>query len=290
MNLAPKRYEVFAREYVIDLNATRAAIAAGYSESTASAKGSQLLNVGKVRKLIDGLQTKRASKLEIKAERVLEELSRLAMSNMADYMAIEDGKPTGLDLSKLTRDQAACIQEITEDTTGGNGDGERRLILRTKFKLADKTKALDMLMRHLGAYNDKLAVTGLEKLADVLGEREAQLRHERSFDSRSRSVFAAESSELPTRSAGLCEVLFPLGQGYALGFNWPERMASSGVAADWHSLTEFCYEILSSPHRCCLGARDWKELLDFIHNAVGDVYLCRLQDNYHREYGDAACN
>jgi phage terminase small subunit len=174
MNLAPRRYETFAREYVIDLNATRAAIAAGYSESTASAKGSSLLRVGKVCRLIDTLQSKRASKLEIKAERVLEELHRLAMSNMSDYMEIdENGKPKGLNLSKLTRDQAACIQEITEDTTGGSGDGERRLILRTKFKLADKAKALDMLMRHLGQYNDKLQVTGLEKLAEVLSEREA---------------------------------------------------------------------------------------------------------------------
>jgi phage terminase small subunit len=175
MNLASKRYEIFARNYVVDLNATRAAIAAGYSESTAASKGSQLLRISKVRKLIDQLNTKRASKLEITAEKIDEECARLAFSNMLDYMEIVEGKPTGLDLSKLTRDQAASIQEITEDTTGGNGDGERRLILRTKFKLADKAKALDMLYRRHGLYAaDKLSVTGLEGLADKLNQIRAR--------------------------------------------------------------------------------------------------------------------
>lgn len=170
------RWKLFAHEYVIDLNGSRAAIAAGYSERRAKVTGSELVTKRNVAALIDKLLSARASKLEIKAERVLEEIARQAFSNMLDYMEIIDGKPTGLDLSKLTRDQAACIQEITEDTTGGSGDGERRLVLRTKFKLADKTKALDMLMRHLGMFQDKINVTGLEGLADRLAEiRKAKL-------------------------------------------------------------------------------------------------------------------
>src|SRR6185437_12987689 len=152
-----KRCERFAQEYVVDLNATRSAIAAGYSEKGATVRGSELLARRNVRKRVDELLSKRASKLELTAQRVLEEISRLAFSNMADYMEIgEDGKPIGLDLSKITRDQAAAIQEISEDTTGGSGDGERRLILRTKFKLTDKTKNLELLGRHLGMLNDKI--------------------------------------------------------------------------------------------------------------------------------------
>ena len=96
---------------------------------------------------------------------------------MLDYIG-----PTGnLDLSTLTRDQAAAIQEIREDTTGGAGDGERKLVLRTTFKLSDKTKNLELLCRHLGMLNDKMQVTGLEGLA----ERIAQVRSRRSGDSRS---------------------------------------------------------------------------------------------------------
>lgn len=167
---ANERQERFAAEYVIDLNGTRAAIAAGYSEKTASVQSTGLLKNSKVRRIIDSLNTKRASKLEIKAERVLEELARLAYSNMQDYTRIDaDGKAV-LDLSKLTRDQFAAVQEIREDTTGGSGDGERKVVVRTTLKLSDKQKALDMLMRHLGQYNDKLHVTGLEGLADRLNQ------------------------------------------------------------------------------------------------------------------------
>lgn len=172
MSKSNARYELFAREYVIDLNAKRAAVAAGYSEQTASSKGSQLLTIVKVRKLVDGLLSKRASKLELKAEQVVEELRRLGFANMQDYMRVNaDGWPE-LDLSTLTRDQAAAIQEFSEDATGGTGDGERRQVLRRRFKLADKRGSLELLGRHLGMFQDNVKVTGLEGLA----ERMAQLR------------------------------------------------------------------------------------------------------------------
>ncbi len=168
---AKDRRERFAREYVIDLNGTRSAIAAGYSERGADVAAVRLLRNASVRKQIDRLKSARASRLEIKADRMLEKLDRLTDSNMLDYMEVaEDGKPVGLNLSNLTREQAYCIQEISEDHTGGTGDGERKVILRTKFKLVDKVKPLDMLMRHLGLYNDKLAITGLEGLASNLSE------------------------------------------------------------------------------------------------------------------------
>lgn len=160
---------MFAREYVIDLNGTRAAIAAGYSESTAASKASQLLTKSKVQRLIQELQSKRASKLELKAEHITEELRRLAFSNMLDYMRVEDGEPR-VDLSSLTRDQAAAIQEIREDATGGTGDGERKQIMRTTFKLADKRGSLELLGRHLGMFQDNVKITGLEGLAERLSE------------------------------------------------------------------------------------------------------------------------
>lgn len=176
------RYAIFSQEYVIDLNATRAALAAGYSESNSAQIGSALLKNPKVSKLITTLLSQRASKSGVKAEKVVEELARMAFSNMADYMEIDEhGKPKGLDLSRLTRDQAAAILEITEDTTGGSGDGERRLVLRTKFKLADKGRALELLGRHLGMFQDNVKITGLEGLA----ERLAEIRTRRSGDSRS---------------------------------------------------------------------------------------------------------
>jgi len=172
MSVLSDLQEKFAREYVIDLNATRAAIAAGYSEKSAARQVTRMLKNVRVRKLIERLQSERASRLEVKADRVVEELTRLAFSNMQDFTRVEGGKPV-LDLSQISRDQFAAIQEIREDTTGGAGDGERKVVIRTTVKLSDKTKNLELLGRHLGMFQDNVKVTGLEGLAKVLAERDA---------------------------------------------------------------------------------------------------------------------
>jgi phage terminase small subunit len=164
--------EKFCREYVIDLCGKRAAISALYSEKTAEVQASQLLSRPKVRKRIDQLLSERASRLEIKADRVLEEIGRLAFSNMQDYTRIDDlGKPV-LDLSAITRDQFAAVHEIREDTTGGTGDGERKVVVRTTLKLSDKTKNLELLMRHLGMLQEKIEIHHRVTLEKVLESRQ----------------------------------------------------------------------------------------------------------------------
>ena len=166
------RHELFAREWVIDMNGTRAAIAAGFSEFTAAEQASRLLKNVKVQRIIQSLQSKRASKLDIKADRIAEELARMGFANMHDYIRIDgDGRPT-LDMRALDRDKFAAIQEIREDATGGTGDGERRQVLRTTFKLHDKKGSLELLGRHLGMFQDNVKVTGLESLAKILAEQE----------------------------------------------------------------------------------------------------------------------
>lgn len=165
------RQEKFARNYVIDLNGTRAAIAAGYSTNGAEVRASELLRNSKVRKLIDQLNSARACKLNLTAEKLDEETARLAFSNMGDYVRVdENGKPQGIALGELTRDQWAAVQEIREDTTGGSGDGERKAILRTTLKLSDKTKNLELLYRRLGLLKDNIKVTGMEGLAEQVEE------------------------------------------------------------------------------------------------------------------------
>lgn len=167
------RYGLFAREYVTDLNGERSAVAAGYSQKSAASKASQLLNKVKVQEIIAKLLAKREAKLDYSADRILEELSRLGFSNMMDFLAPEtdaEGKVVVggdliLDFSKLTREQAAAIQEYTVDATGGTGDGERKQVMRTRFKLADKTRALHLLGIYRKLFTEKIEVTGD---ADVL--------------------------------------------------------------------------------------------------------------------------
>jgi|ERR1700722_6092033 len=165
------RQQKFAQNYVIDLNGTRAAIAAGYSSKGADVRASQLLGNSKVKKLIDKLNSARADKLELRAEKIDEEVARLAFSNMANYVRVDEhGKPQGISLSELSRDDWAAVQEIREDTTGGSGDGERKAILRTTLKLSDKTKNLELLYRRLGLLKDNIKVTGMEGLAEQVEE------------------------------------------------------------------------------------------------------------------------
>lgn len=156
--LTPKQ-ALFAAEYPIDLNATQAAIRAGYSAKTARSAGQRLLTNVDVALAIQESLKKRANKLEITAERVLDELAKLAWSNMQDYMVVgADGDPT-LNFADLTREQAAALQEVTVETYEEGRGQTAREVKRVKFKLADKRASLVDIGRHLGMFKDNLVVT-----------------------------------------------------------------------------------------------------------------------------------
>lgn len=159
MSLTPKQ-QLFVDQYMIDRNATQAAIRAGYSAATAEQQGCRLLRNVQVRAAVDERCEKMAEKLEITAERVLQELALIGFSNMADYMrAGPDGDPY-LDFSNLTREQAAALSEVTvEDFRDGRGE-DARDVRRIKFKLSDKRAALVDLGKHLKLFTDKVEHSG----------------------------------------------------------------------------------------------------------------------------------
>jgi phage terminase small subunit len=164
------RYAVFAREYVLDLNGTRAAIAAGYCEKGADSKASQLLGNVKVQKLIADLVEKRTNSLDLTAGKVLGELSRMGFANRLDYVQTQPDGSAYVDLSKLTREQAAAIQEIIVDEyTEGRGETARD-VKRTRIKLADKGANLERPGRYLGLFKDRVGV-------DATGEIRVVVEH-----------------------------------------------------------------------------------------------------------------
>jgi phage terminase small subunit len=166
--LTPKQKR-FVAEYLIDLNAKQAAIRAGYSPKTAEVQGSVLLRNPKVKAAVAEKTQKRMNKLEITAEKVLQELALLGFANMMDYMQITGDGEAYVDLSKITREQAAAIQEITVDETGGGaGDNKREAVQRTRFKLASKRDSLELLGKHLKLFTDRVEVTGDEALLQRL--------------------------------------------------------------------------------------------------------------------------
>lgn len=152
--LTPK-HQRFVEEYLLDLNATQAAIRAGYSEKTARVQGCRLLTHADVQSAIAEGRQQIAEKLEVTKDLIVDELAKIGFSNMADYMrAGPDGDPY-LDFSGLTRDQAAALSEVTvEDFKDGRGE-DARDVRRVKFKLHDKKGALVDLAKLLGFQIDK---------------------------------------------------------------------------------------------------------------------------------------
>jgi phage terminase small subunit len=158
----------FVAEYLIDLNATQAAIRAGYSAKTAHVQGSRLLSDVRVSALLTEKQTKLADKLEVTAERVIRELALIGFANMLDYITTTDSGEAFVDLSKLTREQAAAITEVTSEVyMEGKGD-EATPVKRTKFKLSDERAALVDLGKHLGLFKQEIEVTIREGLPNQL--------------------------------------------------------------------------------------------------------------------------
>jgi Terminase small subunit len=103
------------------------------------------------------------AKLAVTKETVLHELAKLAFANMLDYIEIgADGQPRP-DFSALTRDRAAAIHELVVETrTEERDDGLPVLIVKTRFKLADKRGPLVNLGKHLGLFKDRVEHSGAD--------------------------------------------------------------------------------------------------------------------------------
>lgn len=163
-----RRQQLFVREYLVDLNGAEAAIRAGYKPDNAKVVASTMLAKPEIRAAVSRLQRKSFERVDINAAEVLRELGAIAFSNMADFISVgEDGLPV-LNLSKLDRDQWAAVSEYTEDATGGQNDGERRLVVRRKVKLTAKVEALALLAKHFGLVKEKVEHDLSDRLVEKL--------------------------------------------------------------------------------------------------------------------------
>ena len=158
-----KKQKIFADEYLIDLNATRAYKAAYPSvkkDETARTNGSRMLTNANVVSYITERMQERQKRTEITQDRVLQELAAIAFARATDYAEIKDECVKIKDTSDLTELQIKAIAGIKEGKYG------------IELKLNDKEKALELLGRHLGMFKDKVEVSGLEeekrKLEDIL--------------------------------------------------------------------------------------------------------------------------
>ena len=150
-----KKQKRFVEEYLIDLNATQAAIRAGYKAKNgqrASEIGHELLQKTQVSAAISEAIAERSKRTGINADRVLLELARIAFVNADDVINAKDATLK----EDASRDDLAAIQSVKVKSFGEDG-------VEREIKLADKLKALDMLGRHLAMRNDKLQLSGMEE-------------------------------------------------------------------------------------------------------------------------------
>ncbi len=159
-----KKQKKFIEEYLIDLNATQAAIRAGYSPDTAGSIGSENLKKPEIRVRIEKAMAERSKRTGINQDRIIEELAKIALLNPKNLINFEEAtvkeEATEEDLAAISSIRVKCFP--TKD-----GEGIER-----EVKMYDKAKALELLGRHLGMFKDKVEVSGLEeekkKLDDIL--------------------------------------------------------------------------------------------------------------------------
>lgn len=148
----------FVAEYLVDLNATQAAIRAGYSAANADKIGSQLLGKTRIAESIQDAMQRRESRTEITQDRVLQEYAKLAF---LDPRRFYDATGNLIDIPNLPADVAAAISgmDIAVEKAGSDESGNPVFAQVRKIKLADKKGALDSVARHLGMFNDKISQT-----------------------------------------------------------------------------------------------------------------------------------
>ncbi|MEQ8511213.1 MAG: terminase small subunit [Algiphilus sp.] len=136
------KQRAFVFEYLVDMNATQAAIRAGYSPRTAKSQGQRLLTNADIAAAIQAAQEQRQERTEITADRVVRELSRMALYDPADIVRHHVTKPE--DIAELPEDVRRAI-------IGWSWDRHGNFVL----KLSPKTPSLDLLARHLGMLRDR---------------------------------------------------------------------------------------------------------------------------------------
>ena len=150
-----KKNEVFCEEYLIDLNATQAAIRAGYSTDSAGSIGSELLKKPEIRARIDQAMAERSKRTGINADRVLRELGRIAFLNPKDVIDLDTAKV----LDTATDDDLAVIagvkvKYVPHKDFDEDGEPVIEQAIEREVKMADKLKALELCGRHLGMFKD----------------------------------------------------------------------------------------------------------------------------------------
>lgn len=141
--------ELFCQHYVVTLNATEAAISAGYAKSHARTRGSHLLATPHVLARVKELQKEIGNRNAVDADAVIAELAKLAFYNVQDFVKDDNGIER---LKQMARTKTAPVVGIKVSETFSGTGKRKRTNVTTEIKLADKSRALELLGKHLGIF------------------------------------------------------------------------------------------------------------------------------------------
>lgn len=164
--LTPKQ-ALFVREYLIDLNATQAAIRAGYSEKTAGQQGERLLKNVEIAEAIEKGKAERIERVEIDADYVLKRLVEIDQMDVLDIMT-EDGSFKRIsEWPKIWRQfiQGMDVSEIWD----GRGDDRDMVGFLKKIKWPDKVKNLELIGKHISvqAFKEKIETSEVPAVREL---------------------------------------------------------------------------------------------------------------------------
>lgn len=142
MNAINPKQQLFCREYLIDLNAAAAAKRAGYKATTARQQGQRLLTKVYIQEEIAHLMQVRKQRLDLDADKVIQEIAAIAFSVFSDFAHIEDQQLFLKDTSTIPPHILPALAEIKKTT--------RNKYSTTQVRMHDKVRALELLLRHLG--------------------------------------------------------------------------------------------------------------------------------------------
>lgn len=144
------KQQKFVAEYCVDYNGRQAAIRSGYPAKTAASMATKLLNTDLIMRAIGQHERAALEDLGIQKKEILAHLHHCATRNALEYVD-EHGKL--LPINKLSIRAAACIDGIKQTQRSyTDQNGEEHTVLETEYKLVGKASAIDMALKHLGAY------------------------------------------------------------------------------------------------------------------------------------------
>lgn len=150
----------FVEEYLVDLNATQAAIRAGYSAKSAASIGEENLRKPDIAAAIEAGRSEQQERTQVTADRVLQELASIAFSDLRDVATWDEDGVSLVASSDLSDEAARALREVTARVETFEGDQGTRTTRHLQVKQHDKMRALELLGKHVGLFKDDRLLSG----------------------------------------------------------------------------------------------------------------------------------